>query len=51
VLTESLNELLVLHFILIIKGEEGLGVGVRRIPELKGRPILAWELLLRTCKH
>jgi hypothetical protein len=51
VLTESLDILSVLHFILVIKGEEGLGVGVRRIPELEGRSTPAWELLLRPCKH
>jgi hypothetical protein len=51
VLTESLNVLPVLHFILVIKGEEGLGVGVSRVPELEGRPTLARELLLRPCKH
>jgi hypothetical protein len=48
---ESLDELPVLHFILVIKGEEGLGIRVRRIPELEGRPTLVWELLLRPCKH
>jgi hypothetical protein len=37
----------VLHFILVVKGKEGLGAGVRRISELEGRPTLAQELLLR----
>jgi hypothetical protein len=50
-LAESLDVLPVLHFILIVKGEEGLGVGVGRIPELKGRPTPTWELLLRPHKH
>jgi hypothetical protein len=36
VLAEPLNVLLVLHFVFIVEGEEGLGVGVSRIPELKG---------------
>jgi hypothetical protein len=35
-LAEPLDVLLVLYFIFIIKGEEGLGVGVSRIPELEG---------------
>jgi hypothetical protein len=48
---EPLDVLPVLHFILVIKGEEGLGVGVRDIPELEGRSTLAWELLLHPCKH
>jgi hypothetical protein len=48
---EPLDVLLVLHFILVIKGKEGLGVGVRCIPELEGRLTLAWELLLCPCKH
>jgi DNA-binding cell septation regulator SpoVG len=34
VLTESLDELLVLHLVLVVEGEEGLSVGVRRVPEL-----------------
>jgi hypothetical protein len=51
VLTESLDVLPVLHFILVIKGKEGLGVGVSRVPELEGRPTLVRELLLRPCKH
>jgi hypothetical protein len=46
VLTESLDELLVLHFVLVVEGEEGLGAGVRRVPELEGRPTPARELLL-----
>jgi hypothetical protein len=50
VLTESLDELPVLHFILIVEGEEGLSAGVRRIPELEGRSTLARELLLRSYK-
>jgi DNA-binding cell septation regulator SpoVG len=33
---ESLDVLLVLHFILVIKGEEGLGVGVSHVPKLEG---------------
>jgi hypothetical protein len=48
---EPLNILLVLHFIFIIEGKEGLGVGVSRIPELEGRLTLAWELLLHSHKH
>jgi hypothetical protein len=36
VLTESLDELSVLHFVLVIEGEEGLGAGVRCVPELEG---------------
>jgi DNA-binding cell septation regulator SpoVG len=36
VLVEPLDVLLVLHFILVIEGEEGLGVGIGRIPELEG---------------
>jgi hypothetical protein len=51
VLTESLNELLVLHFVLVVEGEEGLGARVRHVPELEGRPTLAWELLLRSYKR
>jgi hypothetical protein len=38
VLAEPLDVLLVLHFVFIIEGEEGLGIGVSRIPELEGRP-------------
>jgi hypothetical protein len=49
VLAEPLDVLPVLHFIFIVKGKEGLGVGVSRIPELEGRPTLARELLL--CSH
>jgi hypothetical protein len=45
-LVESLDVLPVLHFILIIEDEEGLSVGISRIPELKDRPTLTWELLL-----
>jgi hypothetical protein len=48
VLTEPLDVLLVLYFIFVIEGKEGLGVGVSRIPELEGRPTLARELLLRS---
>jgi hypothetical protein len=51
VLTEPLDILLVLHFIFIIEGKEGLGVRVSRIPELEGRLTLAWELLLRSHKR
>jgi hypothetical protein len=47
VLTEPLGVLLVLHLILVIEDEEGLSVGIRRVPELEGRATLAWELLLR----
>jgi hypothetical protein len=36
VLVEPLDVLLVLHFILIIEGEEGPSVRIGRIPELKG---------------
>jgi hypothetical protein len=38
VLTEPFDVLLVLHFVFIVEGEEGLGIGVSRIPELEGRP-------------
>jgi hypothetical protein len=31
---ESLDELPVLHLVLVIEGEEGLNAGVRRVPEL-----------------
>jgi hypothetical protein len=48
---ESLDELPVLHFILVIEGEEGLGTRVRCIPEFEGRPTLARELLLRPYKR
>jgi DNA-binding cell septation regulator SpoVG len=34
VLTKSFDELLVLHLILVVEGEEGLSAGVRRVPEL-----------------
>jgi hypothetical protein len=51
VLAEPLDVLPVLHFIFIIEGEEGLGVEVSRIPELKGRLTLARELLLRSHKR
>jgi hypothetical protein len=50
-LAESLDVFPVLHFIPIIEGEEGLGVGVSHILELKGRPTLARELLLRPHKR
>jgi hypothetical protein len=50
-LAETLDVLPVLHFILIIEGEEGLGVGVGRIPKLKGRPTPTRELLLRPHKR
>jgi hypothetical protein len=40
----------VLHFIVVIEGEEGLGARVRRVPELEGRLTLAWELLLHPYK-
>jgi hypothetical protein len=43
---ESLDELLVLHFVLVVEGEEGLSTGVRRVPELESRQTLARELLL-----
>jgi hypothetical protein len=36
VLAEPLDVLLVLHFVLIIEGKEGLSVGIGRIPELEG---------------
>jgi hypothetical protein len=51
VLTESLDELLVLHFVLVIEGKEGLGARVRRVPELERRPTLARELLLHPYKR
>jgi hypothetical protein len=50
VLTESLDELLVLHFVLVIEGEEGFSARVRCVPKLEGRPTLARELLLRPYK-
>jgi hypothetical protein len=43
---ESLDVLLVLHFILVVEGEEGPGIGVGRIPEHKGRLTPTRELLL-----
>jgi hypothetical protein len=51
VLTESLDELLVLHFIFVVEGEEGLDARVRRVPELEARPTPARELLLRPYKR
>jgi hypothetical protein len=48
---EPLDILPVLHFIFIVEGEEGLGIGVSRIPELEGQPNLAWELLHRSHKR
>jgi hypothetical protein len=48
---ESLDELLVLHFVLVVEGEEGLGARVRCVPKLEGRPTSAWELLLRSNKR
>jgi hypothetical protein len=50
-LAESLDVFPVLHFILIIEGEEGLAVGVSRVPELKGQPTPARELLLHPHKR
>jgi hypothetical protein len=50
-LAESLNVFTVLHFILIVEGKEGLGVGVSRVPELKGRPTPVRELLLHPHKR
>jgi hypothetical protein len=50
VLTKSLDKLPVLHFILVVEGEEGLSARVRRVPELEGRSTLARELLLRLNK-
>jgi hypothetical protein len=47
VLAESLDVLPVLHLILVVEDEEGLGVGIGRVPELDGRETLAWEFLLR----
>jgi hypothetical protein len=47
VLVEPLGVLLVLHLVLVVEDEEGLGVGIGRIPELEGRTTLARELLLR----
>jgi hypothetical protein len=49
VLVEPLDILPMLHFILIIEGEEGLSIGISCIPELEGRPTPARELLL--CSH
>jgi hypothetical protein len=51
VLTESLDELLVLHLVLVVEGEEGPSARVRRIPELQGRPTLAQKLLLHPYKR
>jgi hypothetical protein len=51
VLTESLDEILVLHLVLIVEGKEGLNAGVRRVPKLQGQPTLARKLLLRPYKH
>jgi hypothetical protein len=48
VLAEPLDVLLVLHFVLIIEGEEGLGGRISRIPELEGQSTPARELLLRS---
>jgi hypothetical protein len=45
-LAEPLGVLLVLHLVLVIKDEEGLGVGIGRVPVLERRAILAWEFLL-----
>jgi hypothetical protein len=45
---EPLDVLLVLHFVLIIEGGEGLSVRISCIPELEGRPTLARELFLRS---
>jgi hypothetical protein len=47
VLAEPLGVLPVLHLVLVIEDEEGLGVGIGRVPELEGRATLAWEFLLR----
>jgi hypothetical protein len=46
VLVEPLGVLLVLYLVLIVKDEEGLGVGISRVPKLEGRVTLVWELLL-----
>jgi hypothetical protein len=51
VLSESLEVLLVLHFILVVEGEEGLSAGVGCVPELEDRPALARKLLLRSYKR
>jgi hypothetical protein len=45
-LTEPLDVLPELHLILVVQDEEGLGVGVGRVPELEGKATLAWEFLL-----
>jgi hypothetical protein len=50
VFVEPLDVLLVLHLILVIEDEEGLGVRISRVPELEGRATLAWEFLLRPHK-
>jgi hypothetical protein len=47
VLSESLEVLLVVHLVPVVERKEGLGVGVGRVPEFKGRPALARKLLLR----
>jgi hypothetical protein len=51
VLAEPLDVLLVLHLVLVIEDEEGLGVGIGRVPELEGRATLVWEFLLRPYEH
>jgi hypothetical protein len=33
---ESLDELPVLHFVLVVEGKEWLGAGVRHVPKLDG---------------
>jgi hypothetical protein len=48
---KSLDELLVLHFVLVVEGEEGLGARVRCIPEFEGRPTPSRELLLHPYKR
>jgi hypothetical protein len=48
VLAEPLDVLLVLHFVFVVEGEEGLNVGVSRILELEGRSTPTWELFLRS---
>jgi hypothetical protein len=45
-LVESLDVLQVLHFILVVEGKEGPGVGIGDIPEFKGRPTPTREHLL-----
>jgi hypothetical protein len=46
VLVEPLDVLPILHLVLIVEDEEGLGVGIGHVLELEGRATLAREFLL-----